>query len=93
MRDQFYMKIALSDKKVNSVDLPSFKYDEIVDRIESLADNINMKKTDKDRQRAKRFKLKVTNFEGIVIKRLMNNTNKPFVKLEEIFDIVHEVHL
>ena len=93
MRDQFYMKIALSDKKVNSVDLPSFKYDEIVDRIESLADNINMKKTDKDRQRAKRFKLKVTNFDGIVIKRLMNNTNKPFVKLEEIFDIVHEVHL
>ena len=52
-----------------------------------------MRKTDKDRQRAKRFKLKVTNFEGIVIKRLMNNTNKPFVKLEEIFDIVHEVHL
>ena len=87
------MKIALSDKKVNFVDLPSFKYDEIVNRIESLADNINMKKTDKDRQRAKRFKLKVTNFEGIVIKRLMNNTNKPFVKLEEIFDIVHEIHL
>ena len=64
----------------------------IVDRIESLADNINIKKTDKDRQRAKRFKVKVTNFEGIVIKRLMNNTNKPFVKLEEIFDIVHDVH-
>ena len=68
MRDQFYIKIGLSDKKVNSVDLPSFKYDEIVDRIENLADNTNMKKTDKDRQRAKRFKLKVTNLEGIVVK-------------------------
>ena len=93
MRDQFYIKIGLSDKKVNSVDLPSFKYDEIVDRIESLADNSNMKKTDKDRQRAKRFKLQVTNLNGIVIKHFINNTNKPFVKLEEIFDIVHEVHL
>ena len=80
------MKIGFADKKVNSVDLPSFKYDEIVD-------HSNMKKTDKDRQRSNRFKLKVTNFEGIVIKLLMNNTNKPFVKLDEIFDIVHEVHL
>ena len=83
MRDQFYIKIGFSNKKVNSVDLPSFKYDEIVDRIESLAENSNIKRTDKDRQKAKRFKLKVTNFEEIGIERLMNDTNKPFVNLKK----------
>ena len=52
-RDQFYMKIGFSDKNVNFVDIPSFKCNKIVDRIESLADINNIKKTDKDKKKTK----------------------------------------
>ena len=52
-----------------------------------------MKKIDKDRQKTKKFKLKVTSFECIVIKCLLQNTNKPFVKLEKTFDIINKIHL
>ena len=72
MRDQLYMKIGSAEQKVNSLDQPSFKCIEIVDRIESLAEHINIKRTDKDRQRANFVKLKSTNFEEIAIKPYVN---------------------
>ena len=59
-----------------------------------LENDTGGKQTDQDRQGAKIYCLDIWKFEGTIIKRLLNvKTRKSFVKYEELFDIISEIHI
>ena len=42
----------------------------------------------------KRYELDIKSWEGVLIKRLVHpQTKKPYLKLGETFDIIHEAHI
>ena len=93
-KETFYKIVEDKTKKYNSLDLTGEKYESIIERLTEIENNKKCKKTSKDYRLLERYVVKVTEFQGAVVKQLLNRkTGKIFIKLEDVFDIIHNQHI
>ena len=93
MKERFNEKVKESLKSVKSKNITLERYNEIIERLEELKSDTDVKRSDQDRQRLKRYCVKVSAMEGRTIKRLFNPiTWKAYVDVESLYDNIHGVH-
>ena len=93
-KKRFYEQMNSEDKRYNCVDLSTDVYNDIIDRLEELESDQHLKKSFRDFRLLKRYSLKKNYFNGQEIKTLCHKiSGKPFVRIEDIFNVLHEKHI
>ena len=94
LKRRFLEKENVELKKNNTFALTVERYEDILNRLEILEKYHDIKKTSQNRKRLKRYELDIKSWEDVLIKRLVHpTTKKPYLKLGETFDIIHEAHI